>query len=98
MNSQVKFSIIDLHDFTAEEKMTRVGGERLRKLILTKKKPIKIEFHGKAIASVSFLDEGLAKLVQEGWTKKQIQEELTLHQIHSRDLKLLEDLIRSHLV
>jgi hypothetical protein len=89
--------MIDLREFTGEEKMTRVGGERLRKLILAAKKPVKIAFHGKAIASVSFLDEGLAKLIQEGWSKKQMQEDLELDQIHPRDLQLLEDLIRSQL-
>lgn len=83
--------------FTAEERMTRIGGERLRVLILKETdggEKIALQFAGKAIASVSFLDEGLAKLLLEGWSMKQYQARVQLIDIHPRDKKILDDLLR----
>lgn len=93
----MKSNLIDLASFSAEEKMTRVGGEKLRKMILSLPLPVTLKFGSKPIASVSFLDEGLAKLIQEGWTKEKISTEIQLQNIHPRDLDLLKDLIRAHL-
>ena len=80
----------------AEERMTREGGEKLRKLILHHWKPreiITLDFKDKPIASVSFWDESIAKLQEEGWTKKQIDERIELKAIHSRDLEIIRKLI-----
>jgi hypothetical protein len=85
---------IDLwKSFSAEERMTRDGGAKLREMIL-KMGPVKLQFHGKPIASVSFFDEGIAKLGEDGWTRTQIFKDIQLDQIHPRDKKILEELVR----
>lgn len=87
---------IDLFkDFTAEERMTRVGGEKLRKKILSfsKDSRISIQAHHKPIASVSFWDEGIAKLILEGWTSDDIQRRLQFKEIHSGDQKIIDRLV-----
>ena len=83
-------------EFTAEERMTRIGGERLRHLIL-KEAPVSLFFESKPIASVSFFDEGIAKLILEGWSKEVIHEKVSLHEIHPRDQAVLDQLIKSRL-
>ncbi|MBS1959535.1 MAG: hypothetical protein JST80_08705 [Bdellovibrionales bacterium] len=80
-------------EFTAEERMTRVGGEKLRLMIL-KIHPVALEFAGRPIASVSFLDEGIAKLILEGWTAKDVEARLKFDRIHPRDLQIVRDLIK----
>ena len=83
-------------EFTAEERMTRIGGEKLRNLIL-KSYPVTLEFDGRAIASVSFLDKGIAKLILEGWSEKEIDARLKYDRIHPRDLGIVKDLIKERL-
>ncbi len=83
-------------EFTAEERMTRVGGERLRALILSASQ-VELCFSGKPIASVSFLDEGLAKLALEGWVLSDFQVKLQIKEMHPRDKKILDDLIQERL-
>jgi hypothetical protein len=88
---------IDLiHDFTSEEKMTRIGGERLRKMIL-EETPVELVFSSRPIASVSFLDEGIAKLIFEGWTIEDLKVKLVLTGIHPRDKKILDELIKERM-
>ena len=78
--------------FTAEERMTREGGGKLRDLILDQNQ-VKLLFHGKAIASVSFFDESIAKLAENGWSTQRIFKEIEFNQIHPRDLAILKDLV-----
>lgn len=82
MNILIKEEFKD--DFT-----TRVAGERLRKLILSADEAITLDFSDLKIASASFFDEGLAKLVEEGWKKVNFEEKLILKNIYKMDLKLL---------
>ena len=88
---------IDVQKISPEDRMTREGGEKLRKMILDSSLPLVLEFHSKAIASVSFLDEGIAKLILEGWSKEKIETHLKLSHIHPRDLSLIQDLIQARL-
>lgn len=60
--------------------VTRIAGEKLRKLIISglvnEKVEVEVDFAGMTIASVSFFDEGIAKLAEEDlpkdWKKKLI--------------------------
>lgn len=78
-------------EFTAEERMTRIGGEKLRNKIL--EGYLEIDFNHRPVASVSFLDEGIAKLILEGWTPQEMQTRLKIKNIHARDMNILKDLI-----
>ncbi len=78
-----------------KDTITREAGERLRQLILEaekKGKTIEIDFSGMTIASTSFFDESIAKLVTEGWDKKRFEKTVRLKGLNPRDQKLLEDL------
>lgn len=83
-------------EFTAEDRMTRIGGEKLRALIVDGY-PVVLEFGGRPIASVSFLDEAIAKLVLEGWTEKDIKTRVKLDRIHARDLDIIQDLVKERI-
>lgn len=79
--------------FSAEERMTREGGEKLRELILLHSK-VKLQFHGKPIASVSFFDESIAKLAENGWDSRKIFESVLFADIHPRDLEIVNQLVK----
>lgn len=71
---------------------TRAAGERLRKLICQAEGEVLLDFMDCPIASASFLDEGLAKLAQEGWSSKDFQSRISLTNMYSKDLQLLKTL------
>jgi len=95
----MKMALISIPDeFSKEDRMTRDGGERLRHLILERARQhelIELDFKKIPIASVSFWDEGVAKLLVEGWTQDELRERLRLVNAHPRDLEILERLISS---
>ena len=77
--------------------ITREAGERLRLIILQafeKGKTLELDFTGLTIASTSFFDESIAKLVNEGWDKKRLKQTVRIKGLNPRDQKLLEDLCR----
>ncbi|HLG20069.1 MAG TPA: STAS-like domain-containing protein [Bdellovibrionota bacterium] len=79
----------------SSDHITRQAGERLRQLILdfaNKGESIVIDFSGVTIASTSFLDEGLAKLADDGWSAEIVNQKITLKNIHARDRDLLRQL------
>jgi hypothetical protein len=78
------------NDFPADY-TTRAAGEKLRKQILEANTPLTIDFTDIVIASASFFDEGMAKLIDEGWVKADLERDLVLKNIFRRDLKLLID-------
>jgi len=87
-------TLIDIQkDFTGEERMTREGGEKLRNLILAGPHPITIDFHKKPIASVSFWDESIAKLLLSGWNKIDIESKIKFKNIHYLDKPIIDKLI-----
>ena len=89
-----KTTLINIEkDFTPEERMTREGGEKLRSMILDSTHPISIDFHLKPIASVSFWDESIAKLLLHGWSKNEIKEKIVFKNIHHRDEPIIEKLL-----
>jgi len=72
--------------------ITRAAGERLRTRILEaykKKESVEIDFSGLTIGSTSFFDEGIAKLVDEGWDTKTIEKTLTFKGLHRLDREVL---------
>jgi hypothetical protein len=93
-----KTSQIDIESLlSGEERITREGGEKLRKQILRSTPPVSIDFKHKAIASVSFWDESIAKLLLEGWTEAQVAKNVVLTNVHPRDLEIIHKLIQARL-
>lgn len=75
--------------------ITRAAGERLRKRILelsASEDKVVVDFSNVVIASTSFLDEGLAKLANEGRSREWVEDRLQLKRIDPRDLALLQSL------
>jgi hypothetical protein len=81
-----------------DDYLTRVAGEKLRNIILENfKKNIKtrLDFSDLIIASVSFFDEGIAKLKkQEKWTIEKINGFVILKNINKNDNKVLQGLLK----
>ncbi len=96
MMMMIKIKKIDIKkDFTAEERMTRDGGEKLRTMILTNQDSVSIDFHHKPIASVSFWDESIAKLLLFGWSVEEIRKKIEFKNIHHRDEPIIEKLLKA---
>lgn len=84
-------------DFSGDY-ITRVAGEKLRKIILEadfKKQKIEIDFSGVTIASTSFFDEGFAKLIDSGWTIKKLRTQIMLKNIKLRDHQVLLEMCKN---
>lgn len=81
-----------------EDHITRNAGEKLRMMILEaddKHNKIEIDFSNTVIASTSFFDEGFAKLVECGWTKKKFDSQIILKNINKRDHEILTEMCRN---
>ena len=94
MNSKINV----IKEYSKEERMTREGGEKLREQILSASKNhavVELNFSKTPVASVSFWDESLAKLLLEGWTIKDIQNKIKLVDVHPRDVEILDKLIQA---
>ncbi len=77
--------------------VTRADGEKIRNLIernWQKEKTFEIDFDHLSIASVSFMDEAFAKLVN-AHTVDEIREKLKFQNIQKYDLALLKDILIS---
>ena len=78
--------------------ITRVAGEKLRHMILEATqngKKVEIDFIDVVIASTSFFDEGFGKLTEYGWTKESFDSNISLKNIHDRDLNLLREMCKN---
>lgn len=87
--------IIRIQEEFGEDYISRVAGERLRRMILQAvkgEKNVEIDFGGLVVASTSFFDEGFAKLALEGWSKKDFDSHIRLKNIDSKDHLILEKL------
>jgi hypothetical protein len=72
--------------------ITRAAGERLRELILeadANGESVTIDFSGVTIASTSFLDEGLAKLADLGWSAEKVAKQVSLKNLNPLDKRVL---------
>ena len=88
---------IEMKKEFARDYITREAGERLRLQILEADKRgdlLKLDFTGLTIASTSFFDESIAKLVEEGWDLDRFKKTVRLIGLNPRDKILLEDLCR----
>ena len=91
-------NIIDIPKICPKDRISRVAGETLRHEIIEKLKSydeVIVLFHGKRIASTSFIDEALAKLIDETLNEQEFWEKVILKDITKGDLKLLKSIIRS---
>ena len=83
--------------FSAEERLTREGGEKLRLFVLEllkKHEVITLDLQKKPIASVSFWDEGIAKLLDEGLTPTELKNRIKFKNILPRDLEVIERVVQ----
>jgi hypothetical protein len=76
------------NDFTSRE-----AGEKLRNTILTSNTKVTLDFKGLQIASASFFDEGLAKLMEHGWNENDFRDKLELKNIFHKDLALFHKIL-----
>lgn len=81
--------MISIRNDFKQDHTSREAGEKLRLLILESRECITIDFSEVVIASASFFDEGIAKLIDESWTKKDFEKKIVLKNIFRRDLQLL---------
>ncbi|MCB0327675.1 MAG: STAS-like domain-containing protein [Bdellovibrionales bacterium] len=78
----------------SEDFVTRNAGEKLRNLILQSENPIVLDFLDTKIASASFLDEGIAKLVDYGWTQNDYDHKLHFENMFHMDQSLLKQVCK----
>lgn len=82
--------IIKIKENFSNDYTTREAGERLRKMIVSSKEKVTLDFNGIKIASSSFFDEGIAKLLtNEGWNQQKFETMLTVINIYKMDEELL---------
>lgn len=86
---------IVIHQEYADDYITRPAGERLRNEILQFSQQAKVclDFQNKKVASVSFFDESLGKLVDEKWKREDFYEKIVLKNIYKLDLKVLNKIL-----
>ena len=73
--------------------ISREAGEQLRKEILSaieNKENIILDFEDLIIASTSFFDEGIAKLVEENVAPERFNEYVTIKGLNRNDQKVLD--------
>lgn len=87
-----KIKIYEL--FSASERMTREGGEKLRNILKSENVTVELDLENKPLASVSFWDEGIAKLLLDGWTPAELKKKIQFKDIHPRDLKIVQALMK----
>ena len=86
--------------FTAEERMTRDGGEKLRLSInehLKIQNKILLDFENVPIASVSFWDEGIAKLLLKDLSLEELKARVIFKNLLPRDQEVIEQLCKARL-
>ncbi len=83
---------IIIKDEFAHDWISRAAGEALRQRILKLTEAgdeVKLDFKGVTIASTSFFDEGIAKLLDLGWTEDEINNRIICTEMHRRDREML---------
>lgn len=86
---------VDIRKEFADDRLTRAAGERLRETIVAaagEGKSVEVDFGDAVIASTSFLDEGFAKLAEDGWTREELDARVSLVNMHPRDREIMESL------
>lgn len=90
MTERIKIKIKE--DY-ADDYISRRAGEFLREKIIATElegKQIEIDFSHTTVASISFFDEGFAKLVDFNWDGEKLKKNIILTNINLHDLKLLK--------
>lgn len=88
---------LDIRSLCGHSWVTREDGAKLRSAIepyLTRQEAVVVDFGDLQIASVSFLDEGLALLARQHSTA-QLKKLLVLHRMRDADRRLLNQLLAS---
>lgn len=79
----------------SQDYISRQAGERLRKMILPalqKDEPLQLDFTGLIVGSVSFFDEGIAKLISFDIQEEKFRQLVQLIDMHPKDYQLLQSL------
>jgi hypothetical protein len=88
---------IIIHDLFQDDFKTRTAGEKLRKMIIERIKDsetIDIDFHSMTIASISFIDESLVKLLTVEKIDTTLLEKVTIMNMNKYDSALLKKMLR----
>lgn len=84
-----------VRDVCPESRVFRVDGERLRAAIesaWSSESPVELDFDNELIASISFLDEGVATLFVD-YDAEAIRERLRITNLTASDRKMLNELV-----
>lgn len=76
-----------------DDYISRVAGEKLRKLIIAsikKKEILSLDFSDLTIASTSFFDEGIAKLVNEKISVDEFMKFVVIKSLDKNDQKVMD--------
>ena len=77
------------NDFT-----TRIDGEKLRNIILETTGNIEIDFIDVKVASASFFDEAIAKLIDYGFDSHKVKEKIKFKNLYEMDKLLLKQVCK----
>lgn len=91
-------NILIWKSLTPEEIMTRIGGEKLREKMsaaLKLGKSITIDCENRPVASISFWDEGIAKLTIEGFSEAELWARVTFKNTLSRDIEVIRAMLKA---
>ncbi len=83
---------INIKKLFSDDYISRVAGEKLRHLIVgsfQNREPVCLDFSGVVVASTSFFDEGIAKLVLEGWDGDRFKKWVHFEGMNPRDQKVM---------
>lgn len=89
----MKTNKIHIKSVFKDDYITRVAGEKLRNMILksvSENKKVELDFTDLMVASTSFFDEAIAKLVDHGWNRDQLSENILFKNLHPKDKMVME--------
>lgn len=89
----MKKNKINIKSVFKDDYITRAAGERLRNMILksiSENKKVELDFTDLMIASTSFFDEAIAKLIDHGWNRDQLIENILFKNLHPKDKMVME--------
>lgn len=89
----MKIDKINIKSVFKDDYITRVAGEKLRNMILksvSENKKVELDFTDLMVASTSFFDEAIAKLVDHGWNRDKFNERVHFKNLHPKDKIVME--------
>lgn len=84
---------ISIKEMFKNDSISRAAGEKLRNCILnadSQNEQLCLDFTGVIVASTSFFDEGIAKLVLEGWDDQRLAKSVRFEGMVPRDREVMK--------